>query len=39
VRVPAGKHTVMIRARGQTLEKTLEIRPGGWGALNLTVLR
>jgi hypothetical protein len=39
VRVPAGKHHVMIRARGQTLEKTLDVRPGGWAALNLTVLR
>jgi hypothetical protein len=39
VRVPAGKHAVRIHARGESLEQTLDVRPGGFEALNLTVLR
>jgi hypothetical protein len=39
VAVPAGKHTVRLTARGQVLEKTLDVPPGGFSVLNLTVLR
>lgn len=39
VKVAPGVHTVTLQARGQTLVKKLEVKPGGWTALNLTVLR
>jgi hypothetical protein len=39
VRVPAGSHVVRLSARGQVVEKTLELEPGGWAALPLVVLR
>ncbi len=39
VRVPAGTHTVRLAARGQVIERKLELAPRGWAALNLTVLR
>ncbi len=39
VKVAPGVHTVKLQARGQTLVKKLEVKPGGWTALNLTVLR
>jgi tetratricopeptide (TPR) repeat protein len=39
VKLPAGKHTLKLSARGQTLKKTIELQPGGWAALPLIVLR
>jgi hypothetical protein len=39
VRLPAGKHAIRLSARGQQLERTIELKPGGFAALNLTVLR
>lgn len=39
VKVPAGKHTLRLSARGHTLKKTIELQPGGWAALPLIVLR
>lgn len=37
--VPAGKHVIELKARGQSLRKELEVKPGGFAVLNLTVLR
>lgn len=37
-RVPAGKHVVRMTLGGQTIEKELTLTPGGWAALNVTVL-
>ncbi len=39
VRVKPGKHQVELSARGEVLRKTVEIRPGGYAAISLTVLR
>jgi hypothetical protein len=39
VKVAPGRHTVRLEARGRTLQKTIDVKPGGWAALNLTVLR
>lgn len=39
VRVPAGKHTLKLSARGKTISKTLDLKPGGWAALPLVILR
>jgi hypothetical protein len=39
VTLPPGKHTVRLEARGQVIEKQFELKPGGWAAMNLTVLR
>ncbi len=39
VKVPPGKHVIRLGARGKTLERTLDLAPGGWAAVNLTVLR
>lgn len=39
VKVPAGTHRVRIATRGQVLERQIQLAPGGWAAVNLTVLR
>jgi hypothetical protein len=39
VRLPAGKHTFQLSARGTSKQQTLDLAPGGWAVLNLTVLR
>ena len=38
VLLPPGARTVQIRARGQQLEKKVDIKPGGFAVVNLTVL-
>jgi uncharacterized protein len=38
-RVPAGKHEVKMQIGSQSVARTLDLAPGGWTALNLTVLR
>lgn len=38
-RVPAGKHTVTVRYRGQTRTRTVELSPGGWAVVNFSELR
>ena len=30
---------LVLSARGEEVEQTLQVEPGGWSALNLTVLR
>lgn len=37
-RVPAGTHVVTMQVGAQTVERKLELEPGGWTALNLTLL-
>lgn len=39
VRVPAGNHMIVLKARGKLVKKTLTVKPGGFAVLNLTVLR
>jgi uncharacterized protein len=39
LRVPAGQHQIKMQVGSRTLERTLNLKPGGWAALNLTVLR
>jgi uncharacterized protein len=39
IRVPAGKHVVDISVSGERKQQTLDLKPGGWAAVNLTVLR
>lgn len=39
LRLPPGRHTVDLGARGTTKRRTLDLRPGGWAVMNLTVLR
>ncbi len=39
LRVPAGTHKITMRIGSQTVERTLDLAPGGWAALNLTILR
>ena len=38
-RVPAGMHTVDVAVSGEHRTQTLNLKPGGWAVLNLTVLR
>ncbi len=39
VKVPSGKHEIRIAARGKTLNRSLDLKPGGWAVVNLTILR
>lgn len=39
LRVPAGTHTVELRVSGEILRKTVVVKPRGFTAVNLTVLR
>jgi hypothetical protein len=39
VRLPAGKHYIDLQARGVRRRRTVDIAPGGWAVLNMTVLR
>jgi hypothetical protein len=39
VRVPAGKHTVVIRARGQERSHVVAMTPGGWSFVTTHALR
>jgi hypothetical protein len=39
VRVPAGKHTVHIDARGVLRDTTVEVEKGGWAVVSLMALR
>jgi hypothetical protein len=39
LRLPAGKHTVRINARGLTRDYKVELRPGGWNFVVMTALR
>lgn len=39
LRLPAGKHTVRASALGTTVEREVELQPGGWSVVNLTALR
>jgi len=39
VRLPAGKHKLMVAARGDRRSFTVDVQEGGWEAVNLTVLR
>ncbi|HEX7481114.1 MAG TPA: hypothetical protein VF331_25140 [Polyangiales bacterium] len=39
LRVPAGRHTLQLSVRGTVKRQTLDLPKGGWGVLNLTVLR
>lgn len=39
VRLPPGQHTVDIMVGGERRQKVLDLKPGGWAVLNLTVLR
>ena len=38
-RLPAGRHTVVVRYRGQLRQRTVDLSPGGWGLLNFSDLR
>jgi hypothetical protein len=38
-RVPAGTHTIDVAVSGRHRTQTLNLKPGGWAVLNLTVLR
>jgi hypothetical protein len=38
VRLPPGRHTVVLGARGFQKKQTVSISPGGWAAVNLTAL-
>lgn len=38
-RVPAGTHTIDVAVSGEHRTQTLNLKPGGWAVLNLTVLR
>jgi hypothetical protein len=38
VRLPPGRHTVVLEARGIRKRQQVVIRPGGWTVVNLTVL-
>jgi hypothetical protein len=38
VRVAPGTHTVVLRARGIRKRQRVQIKPGGWSVVNLTVL-
>ncbi len=39
VKLPPGKYTVQLRARGESLKSNVDLKPGGYQAVNLTVLR
>jgi hypothetical protein len=39
VRVPAGKHTIEIEARGGRKRKEIDLKANDWAVVNLTVLR
>jgi hypothetical protein len=39
VRVPAGKHSVLIDARGVTRRQVVEVEKGGWAVVSLMALR
>jgi uncharacterized protein len=39
IRVPAGKHVIDLAVSGEHKQQTVELKPGGWAAVNLTVLR
>jgi hypothetical protein len=39
LRLPPGQHTFDLSASGATKRKTVDLRPGGWAVVNLTVLR
>lgn len=38
-RVPAGKHVIRMNIGSRSLEKQLDLAPGGWAALNFTLLQ
>jgi hypothetical protein len=38
-RVPAGKHVIRMNIGSRSLEKQLDLAPGGWAALNFTFLQ
>ncbi len=38
-RVPAGKHVIRMTLGDKTVEKQLDLAPGGWAAVNLTLLQ
>jgi tetratricopeptide (TPR) repeat protein len=39
VRVSAGKHAVVVEARGVSRSQPVEVRPGGWAVVSLQALR
>jgi len=39
VRLPAGQHVVDLAVSGATKRQTVNLSPGGWAVVNLTVLR
>jgi uncharacterized protein len=39
IRVPAGKHVIDVSVSGERKQQTVDVKPGGWAAVNLTVLR
>ena len=39
VRLPPGKHVVELEARGSRKRQEIDLKPGGWAVVNLTVLR
>ncbi|HET8933547.1 MAG TPA: hypothetical protein VFN67_08915, partial [Polyangiales bacterium] len=39
VRLPAGKHVIDVSVSGERKQQTVELKPGGWAVVNLTVLR
>ena len=39
LRLPPGKHTLQMAARGTEKRQSVDLRPGGWAVVNLTVLR
>jgi hypothetical protein len=38
VRVPPGKHKLVLSASGYEKTQTVDVKPGGWAVANLTVL-
>jgi hypothetical protein len=39
VRLPAGRHSFDLRARGVSVRKQIDVKPGGWGLVSLMALR
>lgn len=39
VRLPAGQHVIDVAVSGERKQQTIDLKPGGWAAVNLTVLR
>lgn len=39
VRLPAGRHSFDLRARGVNARKQIDVKPGGWGLVSLMALR